>query len=278
MSIPQSVADILDHHVTFQLECIDRMYLNVYVPMLQSEGGVVKFFRQHGGHKFASSALMDPMTKAFVASMDRFAKQQQIPVVQFQKGQRKDDVMKSHLARCHKSEGVLFIGKAQEKTPVFRTEKRRNPETGHSYPWIVRSTAMVNHFYCYCVDQDFGPFFLKFCSYFPYTAKLCLNGHEYAKCQLRKEGIGFKALDNGFVSCQDRDRLQTICDQLGPEQIDALLRRWLARLPHPFTPEDREAGYRYDLSILPAEFSLDTNFGPSLEWAHAVGGNHPGEP
>ena len=256
MSIPQSVADILDHHVTFQLECIDRMYLNVYVPMLQSEGGVVKFFRQHGGHKFASSALMDPMTKAFVASMDRFAKQQQIPVVQFQKGQRQDDVMKSHLARFHKSEGVLFIGKAQEKTPVFRTEKRRNPETGHTYPWIVRSTAMVNHFYCYCVDQDFGPFFLKFCSYFPYTAKLCLNGHEYAKCQLRQEGIGFKALDNGFVSCQDRDRLQTICDQLGPEQIDALLRRWLARLPHPFTPEDREAGYRYDLSILPAEFSL----------------------
>jgi len=74
MSIPQSVADILDHHVTFQLGCIDRMYLNVYVPMLQSEGGVVRFFRQHRGHKFASSALMDPMTKAFVASMDRFAK------------------------------------------------------------------------------------------------------------------------------------------------------------------------------------------------------------
>ena len=68
------MADILDHHVTFQLECIDRMYLNVYVPMLQSEGGVVKFFRQLRGHKFASSALMDPMTKAFVASMDRFAK------------------------------------------------------------------------------------------------------------------------------------------------------------------------------------------------------------
>jgi hypothetical protein len=256
MSIAQSVADILDHHVTFQLEGIDRMYLNVYVPMLQSEGGVVKFFRQHRGHKFASSALMDPMTKAFVASMDRFAKQQQIPVVQFQKGQRKDDVMKEHLARFHKSEGVLFIGKAQEKTPVFRTEKRRKAETGQTYPWIVRSTAMGNHFYCYCVDQDFGPFFLKFCSYFPYTAKLCLNGHEYAKCQLRKEGVGFQALDNGFVACQDRDRLQTICDQLGPEQIDALLRRWLARLPHPFTPEDREAGYRYDLSILQAEFSL----------------------
>jgi len=256
MSIPHSVADILDNHVTFELECIDRMYLNVYVPMLQSEGGVARFFRGHRGHKFASSALMDPMTQNFVASMERFAKQEQIGVVQFQKGQRKDDVMKEQLAGFGKREGVVFIGKAQEKTPVFRTEKRRNPETGQTFPWIVRSTAMVNHFYCYCVDQDFGPFFLQFCSYFPYNAKLCLNGHEYAKGQLRKEGIGFQALDNGFVSCQDRDRLQTICAEMGPEQIDALLRRWLARLPHPFTVEDRAAGYRYDLSILQAEFSL----------------------
>ncbi len=256
MSLPHSVAEILDRHVTFQLECIDRMYLNVYVPMLQSEGGVVKFFRSHRGCPFASSALMDPITKSFVASMDHFSKQHEIPVVQFRKGQRKDDVMKEHLARFDKPEGVVFIGKVQEKTPVFRTEKRRNPQTGRTYPWIVRSSAMVNHFYCYCLDREFGPFFLKFCSYFPYNAKLCLNGHEYAKCQLGKERIGFKALDNGFVSCDDHDRLQTICDELGPEQIDALLRRWLAKLPHPFTPQDREAGYRYDVSILQAEFSL----------------------
>jgi hypothetical protein len=224
--------------------------------MLQCESGVAKFFRSHRGHPFASSALMDPITKAFVASMEQFAKQQQVPVVQFRKGQRKDDVMKEHLARFDQQEGVVFIGKAQEKTPVFRTEKRRNPETGHTYPWIVRSSAMVNHFYCYCLDREFGPFFLKFCSYFPYNAKLCLNGHEYAKCQLSQESIGFKALDNGFVSCDDHSRLQTICGQMGPEQIDALLRRWLAKLPHPFTPQDREAGYRYDVSILQAEFSL----------------------
>ena len=43
---------------------------------------------------------------------------------------------------------------------------------------------------------------------------------------------------------------------LGPVQIDALLRKWLARVPHPFTPADRATGYRYDISILQAEFSL----------------------
>ena len=232
------------------------MYLNVYVPALQCESGVVKFFRSHRGHTFASSALMDPMTKSFVAGMERLAKQQQIPVVHFRKGQRKDDIMAEHLARFDQPEGVVLLGKAQEKTPVFRTEKRRNPETGKSYPWIVRSTAMINQYYWYCLDRDFGPFFLKFASYFPYNAKLCLNGHEYAKCQLRQEGIGFKALDNGFVSCENPARLQTICEELGPQQIDGLLRRWLSRLPHPFTAADREAGYRYDLSVLQAEFSL----------------------
>jgi hypothetical protein len=115
---------------------------------------------------------------------------------------------------------------------------------------------MINQYYWYCLDRDFGPFFLKFASYFPYNAKLCLNGHEYAKCQLRREGIAFKALDNGFVSCENPARLQTIGEQLGPPQIDGLLRNWLSRLPHPFTAADREAGYRYDLSILQAEFSL----------------------
>ena len=64
-------------------------------------------------------------------------------------------------------EGVVFVGRAQEKTPVFRTEKRRNPRTGKTYPWLVRSTAMVNHFYFYCVDRDFGPFFLKFAHVLP---------------------------------------------------------------------------------------------------------------
>jgi len=117
------------------------MYLNVYVPTLQCEAGVVKFFRSHRGNPLASSALMDPMTKSFVAATERFAKQEQIPVVQFRKGQRKDDVMAEHLARFHKPEGVVLLGKAQEKTQVYRTEKRRNPQTGQSYPWIVRSTA-----------------------------------------------------------------------------------------------------------------------------------------
>src|ERR1700691_1350815 len=232
------------------------MYLNVYQPRLQCEGQVAAFFRHHRGHTFASSALMDPMSKAFIAAVEDFVRRQQVPLLTFVKGQRKEDVALEHRAKFRGAEGILFVGKAQEKTPVFRTEKRRNPQTGQTYPWIVKSTAMVNHFYFYGIDADFGPFFLKFCTYFPYNAKLCINGHEYVKRQLAKEGIAFESLDNGVLTCANPKRLQQLCDELSAAKIDALLRKWLARLPHPFAAQDRKAGYRYDVSILQAEFSL----------------------
>jgi hypothetical protein len=256
VSLPRTVAEVIHRHVTLEVEGIDRMYLNVYQPRLQCEGQVAAFFRSHRGHTFASSALMDPMTKAFIASVESFIQHNHIPLIPFAKGQRKEDVALQYRERFRGTEGILFVGKAQEKTPVFRTEKRKNPKTGQTYPWIVRSTAMVNHFYFYGIDADFGPFFLKFCTYFPYNAKLCLNGHEYVKRQLAKEGIAFEALDNGILSCADPRRLQQLCDGLSGAKIEALLRKWLARLPHPFTAQDRAAGYRYDVSILQAEFSL----------------------
>jgi len=254
--IAQSVADILNDHVRLSVEGIDRMYLNVFVPRLQHEPGIVGFFREHRGQPLPSAALMRPMSRSFVAKLEDFVERHAIALVQFRKGQRKDEVMKEHLHKFRNEEGVLFIGKAQEKTPVFRTEKRNNPKTGRPYPWIVRSTAMVNHYYIYAVDRDFGPFFLKFCSYFPFNAKLCLNGHEYAKRQLARQGIAFEALDNGVLSCADPERLQKICDGLSAEKIDGFLRKWLRLLPHPFTGADRKAGYRYDISILQAEFAL----------------------
>jgi hypothetical protein len=259
MTVARSVADVLDEHVTLEVECIDRMYLNVYQPRLQHVNGAVWFFRGHRGATFASSALMDPISKDFVAAIHRFCRDTEVPLVDFAKGQRKDDLAHGYLAEFQaagRSEGVLFVGRAQEKTALFRTEKRRNLLTGASYPWIVRSTGVVNHFYFYAVDADFGPFFLKFCSYFPYNAKLCINGNEWAKRQAAKAGIGFAALDNGFASCEDPAGLQKICDRLNPAKVEALLRKWLARLPHPFTRADRAAGYRYDLSVLQAEFSL----------------------
>jgi len=142
--IAQNVAEIISRHVKLTVEGIDRMYLNVFVPGLQYEQGIVQFFRTHRGQPLPSAALMSPMTRSFVAKLEDFVAGHDIPLVQFEKGQRKDAVMAEHLRRFAHEEGVVFVGKAQENTPVFRTERRRSPTSGRPYPWIVRRSAMVN--------------------------------------------------------------------------------------------------------------------------------------
>lgn len=195
------------------------------------------------------------MTDRFVTGIGDFLQRRDIPLVRFQKGQRKDDIFHQRLRNHKGGEGVVFVGVAQEKARVPRTVRKHFGQGG-TIPWIDYTTALVNTYYFYCVDEDFGPFFIKFCSYFPYTAKLCINGHEYLKRQLARRGIAFEALDNGLLSCADIAVAQRLSHRLDEKKIEAFFRKWLARLPHPYSAKDRKAGYRYDLSVLQAEFAL----------------------
>ena len=90
-----------------------------------------------------------------------------LDLVRFAKGQSKDEVARRYLAGHDGGEQILFVGVAQEKTRVWRTRQRRDPVTGKRYPWLCQEPAMVNHWYFYGFDADFGPFYVKFCGYFP---------------------------------------------------------------------------------------------------------------
>jgi hypothetical protein len=94
LKLAQSVGAVLHNHVTLALECLDRRYLHVYVPQLQYAGGVAAFLQRQRGAQVVSTALVTPMTEAFVAGIKTFAPQQRMPMVQFRKGQRTDDVAK----------------------------------------------------------------------------------------------------------------------------------------------------------------------------------------
>src|SRR5215468_2128302 len=118
---------------------------------------------------FASTKQVAQMTDTFVASIMQFALDHHIDLVRFEKGQRKDDVMQRRLRAFKKKHqrGVVFIGVAQEKARVPRTV-RKAFGNGSTIPWINYGSANVNFYYFYCLDEEFGPFFIKFCSYFPY--------------------------------------------------------------------------------------------------------------
>ena len=267
--IKQTIGQLLGNNVVLDIEGIDRMYLNLYQPRLQTGAGVATFFKEeHRGAKVVSTALMGPMSKSFVQAIQKFAKREEVDIIPFAKGQRKDDLTQEYLRKFSGPEGILYIGKAQEKFNTFRVYKKFNVDTGQSFPWLTRAPVMCNHYYFYAVDENFGPFFIKFASYFPYTARICINGHEYAKRQLTTEGIEFEELDNGILSCANPARLQQILNELDETKIQPLVRKWLAKLPAPFTREDYEAGYNYQTSIMQAEFSRTQVFDRPLSGRH----------
>ena len=258
MSLPRSVADVLQQHVTLEVEGIDRMYLNVYQPRLQTDRGVAAFFRFHRGATFASSALMDPMSKAFVAAVERFVEQEQIPLVTFAKGQRKDDVAQEYRSALRRDRGDrLSSARRRRRHPssaprsaAIPKPARPTPGSCGPRPWSTTTTSTG-------IDEDFGPFFLKFCTYFPYNAKLCINGHEYVKRQLAKEGIAFEALDNGVLELRrSHAAAATLRRTLGRKDRRAAPQVAGAPRRTPSPPRIAAAGYRYDVSILQAEFSL----------------------
>src|SRR5262245_28116826 len=103
MILSKSVAELQRERVVLELECIDRMYLNAYVPQLTSEAGVAGFVRGYLGHRFASTKAVAQMTESFVESIMQFGLNHQIDLVRFKKGQRKDDVMQPRLRASKRS-------------------------------------------------------------------------------------------------------------------------------------------------------------------------------
>lgn len=254
-----NINDLLRDHVTLEVECLDRIYLNGYVPKLQTGGQLVRFMIERLGKPIPSPSLLGKITQGFVAAVKQFAQDNEIPLLKFEHKQRKDDIANELRAKRSVRDRVVFIGVAQEKAKTFSGRKRE--KKGYvGFDYQQDKSVHVNQYYFYIDDEDFGPVFIKVCSYAPWGIKVCINGHEWAKRQLEKDGVKCETLDNGFRSCDDPKKLQEICDSLGPEQIDLFFRKWLRRIPLPLTLADRTSGYDWELSMWQVEVSLTQVF------------------
>ena len=250
---------LLRDHVRLTCRSIDRIFLQAYVPKLQTVGWVCQYLRWQRGFTIPSSAAFGKIGAAYVEQVHRWAKRSGVPVIYFAKGDVKEEIARPLIAAAAAEGGggrVVLIGIAQEKAPVWRSWKAKGQEhAAHPHMEWGRQMAFVNHFYFYLWDPEWGGAFWKTNAYAPYPIWIWLNGHEWAKRQCEKAGIGFTALDNGFGDCEDPKALQRICDRLGPGAVKSFFWRWLRRLPSPFTAADLRAGYGYELAFRQFEVS-----------------------
>jgi hypothetical protein len=183
--------------------------------------------KQKRGAMIASPVLLGEISQGFVAAVEAYAQAQRIPLARFQKGQRKDDIAAGYRRHFTGSDSVVFIGVAQEQQTAFKARQERTASARFQFS---RQSVFVKVYYFYIQDSEFGPGFIKVGTYAPYPVKVCLNGHEWVKQQLRRAGVAFEALDNGFLSCADPTRLQALCQQLARPGA-SLFRQVVACLP-----------------------------------------------
>lgn len=252
-------ATLLREHVTLTCRSVDRIFLQAYVPKLQSVGWVCQFLRWQRHYEIPSSAAFGKIGDAYVAEIHRWAKANGVPVRRFAKGENKEAIARPLIEAAEREGGdgkVVLIGIAQEKTPVWRSWKAKGQEhLPHPHMEWGRQMAFVNHFYFYLWDPEWGAAFWKTNAYAPWPVWIWLNGHTWAQRQCDRAGIGYTALDNGFRDCTDPVGLQRICDRLGPGAVKSFFWRWQRRLPSPLTRADLRAGYVYELAFRQFEIS-----------------------
>jgi hypothetical protein len=255
-SVPVTVNDVLDGHVQLGLDCLDRLYLHGYLAQLQVGGQVIQFL-QHRGYPVPSPACLQQIGDAFRRRVASFADANHIPVVPLKAADRNIEVMGPYLDRAAVTgrSQVAAIGVAQEMQRVFIARQRPTGPGKCPQFSFDKKDRRVTVYYFYLWDAAFGPAFIKMCTYCPWPMKVWVNGHEWAKQQARKIGLGFTELSNGFAACDDPPLLQRICDALQPGTIEVFFQRWLSRLPVPLGAADEQAGYWWELSMAQVEVS-----------------------
>ncbi len=253
MATTANINELLDGHTRLTVDCLDRIYLNAYVPNLQVGGQVVQFLTQHRGNPVPSPALFEKIGARFREAVKQFAQDGAIPMLPLKKpdrrrwDDRKLDHVQPYFARAT-APGVVAIVVAQEFQQVF-VGRNCAKEPGAVRFDFQKTARRVTNYYFYILDNEFGPGFIKLCTYFPYPGKVWLNGHEWAKRKAKAAGLEYQELANGFASCSAPNKLQEICDALGPEQIQAFVDRWMAIIPTPLDEGDRAGGYWWELSM-----------------------------
>src|SRR5437764_9593543 len=226
MSSVANINDVLEGHVTLEIECVDRLYLNAYVPNLQVGGQVVRFLCGHLGNEIRSTGRFQRIGNRFRREVSAFATAHKIPVLRLKKpdrsrwDDRKLDHVRPYLERAEREGrfGVVAIVACQEFQWVIGARNRAALGKAVSLDFF-KEERRVGVYYFYVLDPDFGPGFIKVCTYFSYAAKVWVNGHEWAKRQAEGDGIEFAGLANGFADCADPSALQAICDRFGPGDV-----------------------------------------------------------
>jgi hypothetical protein len=246
-----------EHHqpaIRFDYSCFDRILLNGIIQVLQIPVCAVGFLKQKRQADRVTPAYLRAISADYHLFVQALAEQRHVEIVQPPKGVRRDEWVEPFYQRLHGQPGIAVILKSRENARVAVSFPRQGDH-------VELLNRFVQLYYFYIQDRDFGRMFLRVCPYFPFNARICLNGHEWLACRLREEGIAFQQCANAFRTCADPARLQELADRFSAADIEACGHRWLAQLVPFFTDrERRRQGFGDRLFVSQVEYCTNLVF------------------
>lgn len=254
-----TISTLLADHVGFRCRSVDRIGIRGYISGLMYEGGLAKFLVGRG-NPIPSPAVLTRNRDRMVAELDALVARTAVEVVRFKSGQSKEDTARPYQDEAATAGrfGLVLVGKAQERTSSWRgwvDDSHPSHRPGHPHIAWRRQSSVPDHWYFYFADEQWGPAVLRMCSYAPYPLWVNANGHEWAKVQLARAGVGFEALDNGLRSVDDPAMAHQVCARLGAGHVGDLLARLMAVTPDPLMLDDRQRGFDWAFSVAQMEIS-----------------------
>jgi hypothetical protein len=246
-----------EHHqpaTRFDYSCFDRILLNGVIQVLQIPVCVAGFLKQNRLADRVTPAYLRAISADYHQFVQALAEQRRVEIVQPPKGARRDEWVEPFYQRLRGQPGIAVVLKSRENARVAVSFPRRGDQ-------VELLNRFVQLYYFYLQDRDFGRMFVRVCPYFPFNARICLNGHEWLACRLREEGIPFHQCANAFRTCADPARLQELADRFSAADIEACGHRWLAQLVPFFTDrERRREGFGYRLFVSQVEYCTNLVF------------------
>jgi hypothetical protein len=240
------------HHrdsIVFGYSCFDRMILNGSIRAFQHTtcaGSIVWFLRTHRHIEEVSRAAFARISREYHDWVWQLALRTGVEIVEPEKDARREELVEPYFRQLGERTGIATILKARE---------------GERVAWYYAKTGdiavdrhHVDLYYFYLNDPQLGRMYLKICPYFPFNISVWLNGHNWLKCQLQKEGIAFQTRDNLFVECARPERLQELSDAFAPTDIVPTVETWLSRLLPFFSEAERQQGFRHQLYMAQMEY------------------------
>lgn len=246
-------------------DCIDRIVLNAYFIMAQSNGGFRTWWRRlAGGDDNLDNMHLMRFAGRFARRVRAYAKRKGIPLIHCQRGERKHEIAQQHLPKDAAFRGLfcILIGRAPGVVRDVRDYGNGGINIRKKEP-----QPYVNHYSFHIIDDDWGHITIKLCPHPPFNAQIMLNGHEYVAAQARKENVSFTKEGNCFTNISDAAGLAGIADtmraQCSEGRLVQVCEHWIysACLCFALDMVEQEAsGFHYNYSVYQVEFSRNLLF------------------